>query len=167
MSNTEKSPDLPALKIDQAEVEKFRDFYTELIGFVPPRIHARTDLLARLDPEFLAMQEAIRKHAMYPSCFDTKTAQLMLFGMLLMTLADAAHLHALAARRAGACWEELSAVVNLAFLFRGLPAANLGAQIIQGMAQAERERQDGEGSVLSSAADIAMRVGKANAEKET
>lgn len=123
-------------------MEKYRDFYVELIGYVPPRIMARTDLLARLDPEFLAMQEAIRRHAMYPQCFDTKTAQLMLFGMLLMTLADAAQLHATAARRAGATWEELSAVVNLAFLFRGLPAANFGAQIIQSIARAERERQD-------------------------
>ena len=128
---------LPPLQMDEAEVEALRQVYTDLIGFVPPRIQARTDLLARLDPELLTMQEAIRLKAMYPSCFDTKTAQLMLFGMLLMTLADAARLHAIAARRAGADWEELSAVVNLAFLFRGLPAANLGAQIIQGIAEAE------------------------------
>jgi 4-carboxymuconolactone decarboxylase len=55
----------------------------------------------------------------------------------LMTLADATRLHAIAARRAGATWEEMSGVVNLAFLFRGLPAANLGAQIIQEIAQSE------------------------------
>ncbi len=131
------SQGLPPLKMDEAEVEALRQVYVDLIGFVPPRIQARTDLLARLDPELLTMQEAIRRRAMYPTCFDTKTAQLMLFGMLLMTLADAARLHAIAARRAGATWEELSAVVNLAFLFRGLPAANLGAQIIQGIAEAE------------------------------
>jgi alkylhydroperoxidase/carboxymuconolactone decarboxylase family protein YurZ len=71
---------------------------------------------------------------MYPKCFDTKTAQLMLFGMLLVQLSDAAHLHARAALRAGATWEELSAVVGLAFLFRGLSAANRGAQIIQELA---------------------------------
>jgi alkylhydroperoxidase/carboxymuconolactone decarboxylase family protein YurZ len=130
---------LPAFQIDPAVVADYRAFYTELIGFVPPRIQARTDLLARLDPELLGMQEAIRRHAMYPACFDVKTAQLMLFGMLLMTLADATRLHAIAARRAGATWEELSAVVNLAFLFRGLPAANLGAQIIQEIARGESE----------------------------
>ncbi len=107
----------------------------ELIGFVPPRIQARTDLLARIDPELLSMQEAIRAHAMYPECFDTKTAQLMLFGMLLVQLSDAAHLHGRAAYRAGATWEELSAVVGLAFLFRGLSAANLGAQILQELAK--------------------------------
>lgn len=135
MSHTEEEPMLPSLQMDPDELEELRRRYVELIGFVPPRIQARTDLLARLDPEFLSMQEAIRKHAMYPECFDTKTAQLMLFGMLLALLSDAAHLHARAAYRAGASWEELSAVVNLAFLFRGLPAANLGAQIIQEIAK--------------------------------
>ena len=134
---------LPAYQIDAAAVEAWRAVYTELIGFVPPRIAARTDLLARLDPELLALQEQIRQRAMYPACFDTRTAQLMLFGMLLMTLADATRLHAIAARRAGATWEELSAVVNLAFLFRGLPAANLGAQIIQEIAKAEAEETAG------------------------
>ncbi len=136
MSNPpEGSRPLPELQMTPAEVEEMRKRYIELIGFVPPRIQARTDLLARLDPELLSMQEAIRAHAMYPSCFDVKTAQLMLFGMLLVQLADAAHLHARAAYRAGATWEELSAVVNLAFLFRGLSAANLGAQILQELAK--------------------------------
>ncbi len=116
---------------------EYRDFYTELIGFVPPRIQARTDLLARLDPELLRMQEEMRARAMYPACFDVKTSQLMLFGILLGLLSDATRLHAIAARRAGATWEEMSAVVNLAFLFRGLPAANLGAQIIQEIAKSE------------------------------
>ncbi|HVB72847.1 MAG TPA: carboxymuconolactone decarboxylase family protein [Ktedonobacteraceae bacterium] len=133
MSQTDGENKLPDLQMDPAKLEELRSRYVELIGFVPPRIAARTDLLARLDPEFLDMQEAVRKHAMYPQCFDVKTAQLMLFGMLLVQLADAAHLHARAAYRAGATWEELSAVVNLAFLFRGLSAANLGAQIIQGI----------------------------------
>ncbi|HTP07481.1 MAG TPA: carboxymuconolactone decarboxylase family protein, partial [Anaerolineae bacterium] len=40
-----------------------------------------------------------------------------------------------AAYRAGATFEELSAVVNLAFLFGGLSAANLGAEILQGIAK--------------------------------
>src|SRR5713226_6837065 len=102
LSHTEGEDILPDLQMDPAEIEEMRQRYVELIGFVPPRIQARTDLLARLDPEFLSMQEAIRKHAMYPQCFDTKTAQLMLFGMLLVLLSDAAHLHARAARRAGA-----------------------------------------------------------------
>jgi alkylhydroperoxidase/carboxymuconolactone decarboxylase family protein YurZ len=132
---------LPERQIEDSAVEAYRAFYRDLIGLVPPRIAARTDLLSRLDPKLLAMEEDIRKRAMYPSCFDVKTAQLMLFGMLLMTLADATRLHAIAARRAGATWEEMSAVVNLAFLFRGLPAANLGAQIIQEIAESEAKEQ--------------------------
>lgn len=131
MNHAEEGSALPDFQMSAEEIEALRQRYVDLIGFVPPRIQARTDLLARLDPEFLKMQEELRLHAMYPECFDTKTAQLMLFGMLLVLLSDAAHLHARAAHRAGATWEELSAVVNLAFLFRGLPAGNLGAQIIQ------------------------------------
>ena len=128
---------LPERQIEDGAVEAYRDMYRELIGFVPPRIQARTDLLSRLDPELLATQEAIRARAIYPACFDVQTAQLMLLGMLLMTLADATRLHAIAARRAGATWEELNAVVGLAFLFRGLPAASLGAQIIGEVANNE------------------------------
>ena len=137
MTESSGGEKLPDLQMDAQELEALRQRYVDLIGFVPPRIQARTDLLARLDPELLSMEEAVRAHAMYPKCFDTKTAQLMLFGMLLVQLADASTLHARAARRAGATWEELSAVVNLAFLFRGLSAANLGAQILQGLASEE------------------------------
>ena len=135
MSQSEDERKLPELQMDPTELERIRSHYVDLIGFVPPRIQARTDLLARVDPQLLSMQEAIRAHAMYPECFDTKTAQLMLFGILLAQLSDAAHLHARAAYRAGASWEELSAVVGLTFLFRGLSAANLGAQIIQELAK--------------------------------
>ena len=54
----------------------------------------------------------------------------MVFGMLLINLQDAARIHAVAAHRASATFEELDAVVNLAYLFRGLSAVNLGAQIL-------------------------------------
>jgi 4-carboxymuconolactone decarboxylase len=129
---------LPPHALSEAELAAMRAPYEALIGFVPPRIMARTDILARLDPDLLRLQEAARLRAMYPACFDVKTSQLMLFGILLALMGDAARLHAIAARRAGASWEELSAVVGLAFLFRGLPAANLGAEIIQELAEGER-----------------------------
>ncbi len=134
---------LPEPRISPEQLQEYRDFYTELIGFVPPRIQARTDLLSRLDPEFLSLQEQVREHAMYPDVFDVKTAQLMLFGMLLITLRDAARLHGIAARRAGATWEEMQAVVNLAYLFGGLSVANRGAQFIQEIAEMEAEQQAG------------------------
>jgi len=135
MSETSPLAKLPDRQLADDKVDEYRNFYLELLGFVPPRIQARTDLLARVDPELLSMQEDLRRHCMYPKCFDVKTAQLMLFGMLLVNLQDAAKLHALAAYRAGATLEELTAVVNLAFLFRGLSAANLGAEILQSLAQ--------------------------------
>jgi alkylhydroperoxidase/carboxymuconolactone decarboxylase family protein YurZ len=128
---------LPPRRLADAELAALRLPYEALIGFVPPRIMARTELGARLDPELLRLQEAARLSAMYPACFDVKTSQLMLFGILLALMGDAARLHAIAARRAGASWEELSAVVGLAYLFRGLPAANLGAEILQKMAETE------------------------------
>ena len=139
MTESASTDRLPERQLSDDKVEKYRDFYIELLGFVPPRIQARTDLLARVDPDLLAMQEELRQHCMYPKCFDTKTSQLMLFGMLLVNLQDAAKLHALGAYRAGATFEELSAVVNLAFLFRGLSAANLGAEILQGLAKTSKD----------------------------
>ena len=139
MTETSSLDNLPERQIPDEQVEQVRDFYVELLGFVPPRIQARTDILARLDPELLTMQEELRRHCMYPDCFDTKTSQLMLFAILLVNLQDAAKLHALAAHRAGATFEELNAVVNLVFLFRGLSAANLGAEILQGIAKSSTE----------------------------
>ena len=135
MSDIPPSANLPERKIPDEQIDDYRQFYVELLGFVPPRIQARTDLLARLDPELLPMQEELRRHCMYPDCFDVKTSQLMLFAILLTNLQEAARLHALAAYRAGATFEELNAVINLVFLFRGLSAANLGAEILQGIAK--------------------------------
>lgn len=111
--------------------------YEELVGYVPGRIQARLHVTGALDPTMLDMQEDIRKHAMYPACFDTKTSQLMLFAVLLMGLNEAAPVHAGAARRAGATYEELQAVVNMVFLYRGLPAANGGAEILKTLAESE------------------------------
>ena len=122
-----------------ASIDEHNAIYAELIGFVPPRIEARMAVTGALDPTLLEMQEKMREHGMYPKCFDTKTAQLMLFGMLLMDMSDAAQLHAIAARRAGASWEEMQAVISLCFLFRGLPAANRGAEILANLAKREAD----------------------------
>jgi alkylhydroperoxidase/carboxymuconolactone decarboxylase family protein YurZ len=123
--------------ISQEEIEKLKSRYVDLIGFVPPRIQARFKVSSSVDPDHLRLQEEMRAHCMYPSCFDIKTTQLMLFGMLLMTLSNGARFHAIAARRAGASWEELHAVAAMAGLFRGLSAMNLAAEILDQMMQAE------------------------------
>ena len=124
-------------------LEQRGQVYKELLGFVPPRIEARMHVTGALDPAMLDLQEQLRTHGMYPKCFDVKTSQLMLFGMLLMDLNDAAPLHGIAARRAGATWEELQAVINLCFLFRGLSAANRGAEILANLAKREEETAAG------------------------
>jgi 4-carboxymuconolactone decarboxylase len=123
----------------RASLEERSAIYRDLIGFVPPRIEARLAVTGAIDPDIVDLQEKLRAHAMYPRCFDVKTAQLMLFGMLLMDLNDAAPLHAIAARRAGASFEELQAVISLCFLFRGLSAANRGAEILANVAKREAE----------------------------
>jgi len=126
---------------DSVSLEERGAIYKELLGFVPPRIEARLAVTGALDPKMIAIQEEMREHGMYPKCFDTKTAQLMLFGMLLMDLNDAAPLHCIAARRAGASWEELQGVINLCFLFRGLSAANRGAEILASVAKREADAE--------------------------
>src|SRR5262245_13248693 len=123
----------------QQTAEQRYAIYKELIGFLPPRIEARINVTGALDPELLDLQERLRARAMYPKCFDVKTSQLMLFGMLLMDMNDAAPLHGIAARRAGATWEEMQAVVGLASVFRGMSAANRGAELLANIAKREAE----------------------------
>ncbi len=45
MSENSSSGSLPERQIPDEQIENYRDFYVELLGFVPPRIQARTDLL--------------------------------------------------------------------------------------------------------------------------
>jgi len=135
MPDTQQPDKLPPRQIPDEKLTEYRDFYVELLGYVPPRVQARTEVMSRLNPDLLAVQEDLRRRCMYPDCFDTKTSQLILFAILLVNLQDAARIHALAAYRAGATFEELIAVVNLTYLFRGLSAANLGSQILQNLAE--------------------------------
>jgi len=123
-------------------VAEFRATYEELMGFVPPRVAARFDALADSDPELLLAQERLRNLLMYPKALDEKTVQLVLFGILHSKLSDAAKLHGLAALRAGATWEELEAVVGLAFLFTGYSAANRGPTVLAEIADLEKRHRD-------------------------
>src|SRR5574344_1250945 len=51
----------------------------------------------------------LSQHVLAPKCFDDKTVQLFVFAILLGQLRDAALMHARAARKAGASWEEMQA----------------------------------------------------------
>ncbi len=111
--------------------DDYYKIYEELIGFVPPRIKARIEVGRQIDPALLDQVEAIRKSTMYPAALDTKTAQLILFALLLSHVAPAAEYHARGAMRAGATPQEMHAAAGLAFLFRGMPAFNLAGEILQ------------------------------------
>jgi 4-carboxymuconolactone decarboxylase len=121
------------------ELGSLKAHYVKHLGAVPPKIDARFRVSSGLDPEQLRLQEAIRLHCMHPPCFDLKTAQLLGFGMVLMDLWEGAWFHAVAARRAGATWEELHAVVAMAGLMRGLTALNFGIDILDRLIKSERE----------------------------
>lgn len=110
--------------------EEYKEIYEELIGFTPPKIQHRVRAGLECNPEILEMVENIRTKAMYPDSKDTKTAQMILFGILLSHVAPASEFHARGAMRAGATKQELHDICGLAFLFRGLPAFILGAQVI-------------------------------------
>lgn len=111
--------------------EDYHEIYSDLLGFTPPRIKHRVKLGLEVDPDLLDKLETLREAAMYPDCMDTKTAQMILFAVLLTRLAPAARIHCIAAKRAGATKEELHAVCGLTFLFCGLSAFNIGAEMIQ------------------------------------
>jgi alkylhydroperoxidase/carboxymuconolactone decarboxylase family protein YurZ len=120
------------------DLKKFRDSYAELFGTVPPMPAARFAFAGEVDPDGLRLIEKLRAHAFHSHVFDTKTTNLILFGMLLVErLQPAAQVHAFAARRAGATWEELQKVVELASATGALAAANMGS----GMLQALREKE--------------------------
>lgn len=124
------------------DIEGYRATYQELVGFVPPRIASRFESLAETNPELLLAQERLRNLVMYPQSLDQKTVQLVLFGILHAKLSDAAKLHGLAALRAGATWEELQAVIDLAFLFTGYSAANRGPALLAEIAELEKKTHD-------------------------
>ena len=109
--------------------------YRELFGFVPPcDAGSNVDSLERL---LRGMHEQMRIGRLIPTGFDARTAQLILLAMMLMDHGAAAGAQGIAARRAGASWDDLRAVVSLAFLLHGLPAANRGDELLTAIAEWE------------------------------
>ena len=82
--------------------------------------------------KFLRVSEQLRKGAFYSGVIDMKTTQLILFGMLLAEHNPVgAQAHAAAARKAGASWEELHTVMQLAAATGALWAANNGGALLK------------------------------------
>jgi 4-carboxymuconolactone decarboxylase len=123
----------PSLSPDLAA---FYDSYIDLFGVMPPLPAAKFESTATIDPEALRLAEQQRAHAFYSNAIDLKTTQLILFGILLYAGAPPAKFHALAARRAGATWEELQKVVELAAAVSASSPMNLGGSILKDL-QAE------------------------------
>jgi len=114
-----------------ADLAAFRESYVTLFGSLPPLPASRFEFSGKINPEFLRRAEALRAHAFYSDVFDVKMTNLILFGMLLVEHNPAAQMHALAARRAGASWEELHKVVELASTTGALGPANQGSAMLK------------------------------------
>lgn len=119
------------------DLAKFRDSYVELFGSLPPLPAARFEFSGEINPEFLRRAEQLRAEAFYSDVFDLKTTHLILFGMLLVEHNAAAQMHALAARRAGANWQELHKVVELASTTGALGPANQGSAMLKNLRDKE------------------------------
>lgn len=113
--------------------------YRELIGFVPPCGGKRD--AAALEEMLRGMHEQMHLRKFIPDSINAKTAHLMLLAMMLAEHGAAAVAQGIAARRAGASWDELRALVGMAFLLQGLPAANRGDEFLTELAEREHEEQ--------------------------
>ncbi len=119
------------------DLADFQESYVKLFGSMPPLPGAKFDSIAAIDPQSLRLAEQQRAHAFYSDVFDTKTTQLILFGMLLLSGVPAAKFHALAARRAGASWEELQKVGELAAATAASSPMNNVGSILKEMRETE------------------------------
>jgi alkylhydroperoxidase/carboxymuconolactone decarboxylase family protein YurZ len=130
---SEAKPELPA------EFAALLQTYVEMFGVRPTLPEGRFEFSSDVNPEFLRISEKLRAHAFYSDVFDMKTTQLILFGMLIVEGHHAAQMHALAARRAGASWEELHKVVELAAATRSLMPANQGLAVLNTLRKQEKD----------------------------
>ena len=125
------------MSASQQEINDFRNSYAEMFGEVPPLPKAKFEFSSDVDPEALLLVEKLRAHAFYNDVFDMKTTQLMLFAMLLVEGSGAAKFHAMAARQAGASWQELHKVMELATAVSALSPANKGGALLNELRNSE------------------------------
>lgn len=123
------------------DIAQFRDTYAEMFGSVPPLPAAKFAFSGEVDPEALRLVEQLRAHAFYNVVFDEKTTQLLILAMLLSRGSPAAKHHAVAARRAGATWRELHAIVELSAAVSALGAFNGGSAMLHEMRSGEANEE--------------------------
>ena len=111
-----------------------------MFGTLPPLPAGRFAFSGDVEPGVPARTpNSCAARAFYNDVFDMKTTQLILFGMLLVEHNQiAAQAHAAAARRAGASWEELHTVVELATATGALYPANQGSALLNGLRDKEQ-----------------------------
>jgi alkylhydroperoxidase/carboxymuconolactone decarboxylase family protein YurZ len=90
-----------------------------------------------VDAAFLGRVEELRAAAFLSPIFDQKTTQLMIFAVLLSEGSGPAEWQAVAARRAGATWEELAHVVELVAAVQAVGPANQGGAMLSKLRTAE------------------------------
>ena len=118
-----------------------------MFGTLPPLPAARFEFSGEVNPEFLRVSEQLREGAFYSDVLDMKTTQLILFGMLLAEHNTVgAQAHAAAARKAGASWEELHTVMQLAAATGALWAANNGGALLKAL----RDKEQGDQAMIVS-----------------
>lgn len=112
------------------DLEAAKQTYLDMFGEMPPLPAAKFAFMTTTDPGALARIEELRAGAFLSPVFDQKTTQLMIFAILIAEGAGPAQWHAIAARRAGASWEELGHVVELVAAVKALGPANQGGAML-------------------------------------
>lgn len=110
--------------------EALRRRYVDMFGELPPLPAGRLRFTAEVAPAFLRHVEDLREGAFDSPFFDAKVVQLLVLSALLARGEQAARWHALAARRAGATWQELQGVVELVSAVSALGPANQGGALL-------------------------------------
>lgn len=120
-----------------ASPEELLHRYEVMFGAVPELPAVRVPFAAEFAPDFQALVEDLRAHALGNGVLDPKIVQLVLYGLLVGSRPDAAAGHAAAARREGASYEELMAVTELAALVGALGALNVGGALLARLRDSE------------------------------
>ena len=113
-----------------ADLAAYRDSYTDLFGELPPLPAGKFAFTGQVAPDFLRRVEQLRAAAFDNPVFDTRTTQLLIFAMMVASGDGATRWHATAARRAGATWEQLQTITELATAVAALGPANQGGALL-------------------------------------
>ena len=112
--------------------DRIRARYVELTGSVPPAIETRLAVAVRTGRlAAVGAVEALRDELIMANPLGRRTGQLVHYAQLIaLARPGPARLHARAARLAGATFEDLVGVAELALITAGMPAYSLGVEIV-------------------------------------